>query len=403
MGSGNFAIGPNPSMERPMNEATPTHTSNLPNSATGIRPFDFEGLPVRISDREGEPWFVLADTCRVLEIGNPSDAARRLDDDEKDALDIIDPMGRPQRATVINESGLYSLILTSRKEAAKRFKTWVTKEVLPSIRKTGSYNAPDPIALLNDPAAMRGLLLTYSEKVLSLEAKVGDMQPSVDALDRLADAHGSLCITDAAKNLQVPPRVLFRWLRENGWIYRRVGVNFDIAYQSKISAGYLIHKVEVFDRADGTEGSRTQVRVTPRGLTVLAKAFPPAAAEVSNPSRRAAFAGIAAVAGAIAGLLPAPATKAAPSALDRDGLAIMRIDGRQVTVDTARYKLEPGQTAVVFHWDGHMSIEPVQNDGFVPWYGQRAAATDWHDPQPSDLRGAVKSRHQCWVVGAVVE
>lgn len=94
----------------------------------------------RIIDRGGEPWFVLVDVCRSLEIGNPSDASRRLDDDEKDALDIIDPMGRTQRATVINESGLYSLILSSRKEAAKRFKKWVTSEVLPTIRKTGSYS-----------------------------------------------------------------------------------------------------------------------------------------------------------------------------------------------------------------------------------------------------------------------
>lgn len=89
--------------------------------------------------QNGEPWWVLADVCKVLEIGNPSDAARRLDADEKYALDIIYPMGRTQTATIINESGLYSLILTSRKPSAKRFKKWVTSEVLPAIRKTGGY------------------------------------------------------------------------------------------------------------------------------------------------------------------------------------------------------------------------------------------------------------------------
>ncbi|MFN4097407.1 MAG: Bro-N domain-containing protein, partial [Sphingomonas sp.] len=95
--------------------------------------------PFRIIDRNGEPWFVLADVCAEIGIGNPSDAARRLDDDERDALDIIDPIGRTQRATIINESGLYSLILTSRKPEAQRFKKWVTSEVLPSIRRTGKY------------------------------------------------------------------------------------------------------------------------------------------------------------------------------------------------------------------------------------------------------------------------
>ncbi len=105
---------------------------------------DHERDQFRVIDREGEPWFVLADVCRKLEIGNPSDAAKRLDEDEKDALDITDPIGRLQRSTVINESGLYSLILTSRKEGAKAFKKWVTAEVLPSIRKTGSYQGRTP-------------------------------------------------------------------------------------------------------------------------------------------------------------------------------------------------------------------------------------------------------------------
>lgn len=98
----------------------------------------------RVLDRNGEPWFVLVEVCRKLEIGNSSDAARRLDDDEKDALDIIDPIGRKQRTTVINESGLYSLILSSRKPEAKRFKKWITSEVLPSIRKTGGYHGKMP-------------------------------------------------------------------------------------------------------------------------------------------------------------------------------------------------------------------------------------------------------------------
>lgn len=101
--------------------------------------FDF-----RIIDRDGEPWFVLADVCRALDTGSASDAARRLDDDEKDGVDIVDPIGRLQRTTIINESGLYRLILTSRKEGAKKFKKWVTSEVLPSIRKTGSYGGRVP-------------------------------------------------------------------------------------------------------------------------------------------------------------------------------------------------------------------------------------------------------------------
>lgn len=97
--------------------------------------------PFRIIDRDGEPWFVLADVCAELEISNIGNASARLDEDEKGSIrnpDVTSTGGNPN-LTVINESGLYSLILTSRKPDAKRFKKWVTSEVLPSIRKTGQY------------------------------------------------------------------------------------------------------------------------------------------------------------------------------------------------------------------------------------------------------------------------
>jgi prophage antirepressor-like protein len=91
--------------------------------------------------REGEPWFVATDVCRILEIGNPSDVIRALDDDEK-GLDIIETLGGPQQMAIISEPGLYSLTLRSRKPEAKAFKRWVTHEVIPSIKKTGQYKAP---------------------------------------------------------------------------------------------------------------------------------------------------------------------------------------------------------------------------------------------------------------------
>lgn len=105
---------------------------------------DEEHDEFRVFDRDGEPWFVLSEVCRRLEIANHSDAALRLDDDEKDTIGITDSIGRARRTHIINESGLYSLILSSRKPAAKRFKKWVTSEVLPSIRQTGGYHGRIP-------------------------------------------------------------------------------------------------------------------------------------------------------------------------------------------------------------------------------------------------------------------
>jgi hypothetical protein len=109
-----------------------------------VGPFDFEGLEVRvITDGRANPWFVAADVCGAMDLGNTSQALTRLDEDEKGVItnEGLQTQGfGPQSLNVINESGLYSLILTSRQEEAKRFKRWVTREVLPSIRKTGNYS-----------------------------------------------------------------------------------------------------------------------------------------------------------------------------------------------------------------------------------------------------------------------
>lgn len=134
----------------------------------------------------------------------------------------------------------------------------------------------DPMKALNDPAALRGLLLSYSEKVTALEADKALLMPKAEALERIAEADGSLCITDAAKTLQVRPTDLFKFLRHHSWIYRRPSTDHDVAYQSKLALGLLEHKTTTVHRSDGSEKITTQVRVTPRGLTRLAQEFPPA-------------------------------------------------------------------------------------------------------------------------------
>ncbi|MCP1197017.1 Bro-N domain-containing protein [Acetobacter senegalensis] len=108
---------------------------------SAVMPFSFDGHAVRVLTHGGEPWFVLADVCGVLEHTNSRVAAERLDEDEKGVSSVYTP-GGPQEMSIINESGLYNLIFTSRKPEAKRFRKWVTGEVLPAIRKTGSFGLP---------------------------------------------------------------------------------------------------------------------------------------------------------------------------------------------------------------------------------------------------------------------
>lgn len=111
----------------------------------------------------------------------------------------------------------------------------------------------DPSKILESPAAMRGLLLSYTEKVIELEAKVDDMREDVEAHERLTKADGSLSITEAAKTLSLRPKDLFQWLSQNGWIYKRPNGGTWLGYQRKCNQGLLEHKTTTVLRADWSE------------------------------------------------------------------------------------------------------------------------------------------------------
>lgn len=132
-------------------------------------------------------------------------------------------------------------------------------------------------AMLTGPQLMAAALIEANATMQAQAQQIEAMQEDVDALDRLSKADGSLCVTDAAKALQMRPKDLFGWLRENGWIYKRPGAAHDLGYQSKTASGLLEHKVTTVLRADGSEKVTEQVRVTPKGLEKLAKLVFPAA------------------------------------------------------------------------------------------------------------------------------
>jgi len=131
-----------------------------------IIPFEFESHALRVNlDAAGQPWFVAADVCAALDLPETHKAIARLDDDEKGRNSIPTPGGQ-QDMSVVNESGLYNLVLGSRKPEAKRFKRWITHEVLPSIRKTGSYASGTSVAALPSPIQDRvSSLLLIGEAV----------------------------------------------------------------------------------------------------------------------------------------------------------------------------------------------------------------------------------------------
>jgi prophage antirepressor-like protein len=235
--------------------------------------FPITNQVTRIVDLDGEPWWVAKDVCEVLGLDEAHKAVGRLDDDERNTIPVMDSMGRCQKTSIINESGLYSLILTSRKPEAKQFKKWVTAEVLPTIRKTGSYQAAPIETQLNNPAALRGFLLSYTEKVLALEAQVAEQAPKVAALQRLEMADGSVCLTNAAKLLKVRPKDFFLHLQAKKWIYKRPGTSTWVAYQDRIQFGVLEMSEYTQTLPDGSEKLRVQTRITPKGLAKLSFEF----------------------------------------------------------------------------------------------------------------------------------
>lgn len=129
----------------------------------------------------------------------------------------------------------------------------------------------DPMEVLSDPTALRGLLSNYSERVINLQNQVQEMQPDIDAFKRIAKSEGGICITVAAKELQIQPKALFKYLSSHHWIYRRVGGRSWLAYQPKIQTGLLEHKVTLIAKTDGSEKVSEQVLITPKGLTKLSR------------------------------------------------------------------------------------------------------------------------------------
>lgn len=232
--------------------------------------FTFDKMDVRVIRKDGEPWFVAADVLNTLTLDRK--ALERLDADEK-GVSSIHTLGGAQEQTIINESGLYSLTLTSRKPAAKRFKKWVTAEVLPSIRKTGTYTVgQQQPAAFQVPATLSAALRLAAEQAEQIEqqqAALAIAAPKAQALDRIAQAEGEKCISDAAKAMQMQPRKLFTWMDKNGWIFRRG--NKWVAYQNKIHSGCLTHRVTLVELKNGTTKEVDQVMVTPKGQTKLAE------------------------------------------------------------------------------------------------------------------------------------
>ena len=229
--------------------------------------FTYNSNEVRTVEMNGEPWFVLKDVCEVLGITNPTAVADRLDEDERAKFDL----GRQGASWVINESGLYNVILRSDKPEAKPFRKWVTSEVLPSIRKHGAYMTPETLqaAILNPDTMIqlcqqlkaeqdKNAALTAQNSQLTVDKQI--MQPKADYFDDLVDRNLLTNFRETAKELGIKPKAFVDWLLSKKYIYRDQKGKL-MPYEGKNNG--LFEVKECFN--EKTQWGGVQTLITPKG------------------------------------------------------------------------------------------------------------------------------------------
>ncbi|MFL2002272.1 BRO family protein [Microbacterium sp. A1-JK] len=237
---------------------------------SALEVFRFDEVPVRVVDNSGEPWFIAADVCAALGLANVAQALAGLDEDEKGSISIADGTpGNPTRATV-NEPGLYSLVIRSRRPEARAFKRWVTHEVLPSIRRTGTY------AVAETPEQLVARALIQAQDIVARrDQQIAVLTPRAEAWDELASAEGDYSVADAAKilarsGIETGPQRLFEQLAALAWTFRASDGKWR-AYAQHVSAGYLAERPQSHHHPRTGELiiDPPQVRITLRGVERL--------------------------------------------------------------------------------------------------------------------------------------
>lgn len=234
-----------------------------------IAVFSYEGNNVRTVQCDGEPWWVLRDVCDVLEITNSRDAAARLDDDEK-GVDIIDTLGGKQAVTVISESRLYNVILLSRNPEAKKFKRWLTHEVLPSIQKHDVYTVDelltDPdllIQALQEIKAERSRNAALTETVSIQNQQIAEMKPKAGYYDVVLACKDAVAITTIAKDYGKTGQWMNKYLHTLGVQFKQG--NIWLLYQKHAENGYTCTRTHLYNGSDGEQHSKVHTYWTQKG------------------------------------------------------------------------------------------------------------------------------------------
>ena len=245
---------------------------------------------IRTIEKDGEPWFVGKDVAEILGYANASKAvSTHVDDEDKTfiMLDIADSqngnvLAGQSKTTIINESGLYSLVLSSKLPGAKQFKRWITSEVIPSIRKHGAYMTPETLEkVLLSPDTLMQLaqnLKDEQEKRKALEAQIESQKPKVLFTDSVEAAKTSILIGELAKllkqnSINIGQNRLFEWLRNNGYLIKRQGSDYNMPTQRAMEMGLFEIKETTITHSDGHIHVSKTPKVTGKGQVYFVNLF----------------------------------------------------------------------------------------------------------------------------------
>lgn len=226
--------------------------------------FDYEGSKVRTVVINGEPWFVAKDVCEVLGHSDVSMAVRRLDEDER-LIQALFVSGQNRDMMLVSESGLYSLVLTSRKPEAKAFKRWITHEVIPAIRKDGMYVTPEMLFNPEHLLRVTERLVQEHRARLAAEEQLRLQAPKVELYDILLSAKNAQTMNEVAKAFGYGRNRLFAFLRDRGVLMRN-----NLPYQRFLDGGYFEVR-EVSTQRGEFYVNVTQTLVTPKGMDFIGR------------------------------------------------------------------------------------------------------------------------------------
>lgn len=240
--------------------------------------FNFENHEVRSLLLNNEPWFVGKDVADVLGYSNSRKALNdHVDAEDKEVLTSrnVTLENIPNRGiTVVNESGLYSLILSSKLPSAKKFKRWVTSEVLPALRKTGQYQVKE----LSGQELMAKALIEAQNVLAAKDKQIEEMKPKVVFADAVATSHTSILVGELAKilkqnGIEMGQKRLFAWLREKGYLIKRQGTDYNMPTQKAMDLGLFEIKEGSYVNGSGVNITTKTPKVTGKGQQYFINKF----------------------------------------------------------------------------------------------------------------------------------